>query len=228
MSARPIYEQINFLPHWYVERIDQRRWAERRIMIVLVLIAICGSVWIVTHSQRLELDRQLSALQSQVIAAEGKLTEVTKLQKAERELERSLRIYRQLARPICFHDVNATLGALTPENVFLNDLNARVTKIEQRIPVPGEKDRFGKPRVRMEHSEILLIELRGVAPSNLQIANYVGQLAGSNLFRDVKMIKSREEEQRGVSVRQFEIQMQVPLDRAYRLDASKDEVANAG
>lgn len=227
MSVNPIYEQINFLPPWYVQRLNNRRWIERKIAITVLFVAIICSIGFVTHNQQSHLQRHLSALEGQVIAAQGKLMEVSKLQAAEQELERSLRIYRQLARPISFHHVNSTIAALTPSNIYLSELDARIVKAERDVPAPGEATKGGEPKMITETYEVIEIELRGSAPTNLLIANYVGQLAGSNLFRNVKMVKSRESEQEGAVVRQFEIQMQVPLDRTYRLQVSHQEVADA-
>lgn len=81
--------------------------------------------------------------------------------------------------------------------------------------------------------EALLIEFSGLAPNDVEVANLVGALSDNPAFSGVKMLYSRSVTTRGVIGREFRMEMQVPLDRDYRLDgdgrkAKTQEVAHAG
>lgn len=223
-----LYDRINFVPDWYTQQVRRRRGVERQVVLMVVLLAGMLALWAVTKQQRDGLRLQATALQGQLDAARGQLTEVSKLQQVEQLLSRQLRVYDQIARPIGFHQINSALAALTPEPVFLKDLEAKVATVRETINVPGQTDSSGRPVTRVESHERVNIIVRGTAPSNVEIANYVGRLAGSSLFRDVKMMHSRQVTMDDAITRQFEIHMQVPLDRDYRVELADQEVAHAG
>jgi Tfp pilus assembly protein PilN len=228
MSATELYDRINFLPQWYADQQRRRRMIERQAALGVLLVAGMVALWVLTDRQRDDLRLHRDSLATQVLAAETQLTEVAKLQKAEQALSTQLRVFDQLARPITFHQVGSALGTLTPESVFLSRLEAKTSTIQQRVAIHPAPDEVGAPTSKIINKEVILITLRGSAPSNVEIANYVGRLAGSNLFRNVKMMNSRQVIVEDAVTRQFEIQMQIPLDREYRVEAGVQEVAHAG
>jgi hypothetical protein len=67
--------------------------------------------------------------------------------------------------------------------------------------------------------------MTGLAPSDVEVADFVGRLSDSPLFTSVKMGYSRAAQAGKLRARQFSIDLEVPLDREYR-PAGK-EVADA-
>lgn len=229
MNRAGTYEDINFLPQWYLRQQSRRRSVERQAILLVLLVAGLVALWSITHNQHSALRMHQEALQAQVIATQGQLTEVSKLQTARNELSRQLRIYRELARPIAFHQINSTLAALTPETVYLDKLSITTAMVQRKLAIKSEPTpgRTGKPEPVIERTPVVAIMVTGTAPSDVEIANYVGRLAGSNLFREVKMVRSRKGEVNDAVTREFEIHMQVPLDRDYRVERINEGVARA-
>jgi hypothetical protein len=185
-----------------------------------------GILWTLTQEQRNQLVLYRNTLQQQAVAAENQLLEVNKLQAAKADLVRQVRLYQKLARPIGFSQISASLGGLTPESVFLSQLNIQTdvqtrTRVVQNDSLP----KGAKPQAVSESYPVISIELEGYAPSNVEIANYIGKLAGCNLFRNVKMVYSREGKVGSAITRQFKLSMEVLLDRDYRME-SIEEVAH--
>lgn len=220
------FDQINFLPEWYRARRRRRILLQRQLLLVAVMGLGMAWLWSSTRQQAEQLDQYHAALQTQLAATERQALEVGKLQRAKAQLHGQVRVHNRLARPVSFDYLTATINDLTPEAIALTQLDAEVVQLQRKHTVPGQVDETGRPMVRVESYQIVAIDLEGMAPSNVHVANYVGRLAACSLFRDVKMIYSRQGKGDDSESRQFRISMTVPLDRPYRFVPAQ-EVAHA-
>jgi Tfp pilus assembly protein PilN len=227
MTACSPYDEINFLPDWYVRARRRRIHRDRMITIAVTMAIVMGTVMALTWSQRQQLELYHESLQQQIAAAEGQLTEVSKLKNAREQLRRQVQVYRQLARNIDVRDINAAITALTPDAVCLTRLNMQSEMRRRRRPDPAKSRAEGRTVYVNEKYEVYDIRLEGVAPSDVEIANYVGRLAASGLFRNVQMAHSRQGRIGKALTRRFLIHCTVPLDRRYRVIADAQEVADA-
>ena len=225
MSSTAIYQQINFVPDWYVQKRQRRASLKRQGMLIVLMVVGMAGLWAIGHQRVSGLSEYRNSLQAQLNAAEFQMTEVAKLQSAKATLTEQIRIYREIARPITFGQMVATIGALTPEPVFLVTVKAKTEESTRRRVIPGGGEN-GRDKTVVDKFQTIHVELEGVAPSNVEIANYIGQLAGNGLFRNVKMEFSREGEIENALTREFRISMEVPLDRPYIFEAT-EEVADA-
>ncbi len=67
----------------------------------------------------------------------------------------------------------------------------------------------------------------GLAPTDMEIADFVGRLSSYPLFTNVKMDYSRAVQVKELKAREFHVQFEVPLDRDYKLVHGAGEVARA-
>ena len=214
MSATAIYQQINFVPDWYVQKRLRRASLQRQGMLIVLMVCGMAALWGIGHQRASGLSDYRNSLQAQLNAAEFQMTEVAKLQNAKATLTDQIRIYREIARPVTFGQLVATIGALTPEPVFLVGVKAEIKESTRRRVIPGGGE-GGRDKTVVDRFETIHVRLEGISPSNVEIANYIGRLAGSGLFRKVKMEFSREGEMEEALTREFRISMEVPLDRPY-------------
>lgn len=218
--------EINFLPDWYLRQRISRARTKRQFVLVMLMLVGMAALWLMTNEQRGQLVLYRNAIQQQAMAAENQLLEVNKLQNAKADLSQQVRLYQKLARPISFSQIDAAIGALTPDSIFLSDLNLAITSQTRTRVVKDESlPKGAKPATVSESYPVIRIELEGHAPTNVDIANYIGKLAGCNLFRNVKMVYSREGKIGNALTRQFQLNMEVMLDRTYRVE-SGEEVAH--
>ena len=231
-THRHDFDSVNFLPGWYVA--DRRRGAarKRQMLLAAVMIGAMAMLWHQSRQQTEQLSLYRDSLAAQLQAAEGQITEMVKLQKARAELSRQVNIYRQLALPINYSQVSGTVAALTPDDVFLDELEVRTEQLrEKRVVGVSNADRGGrkrnaKPQTIVETRTIITVDIRGIAPNDVAIANFVGQLAASDLFQNVKMVYSRQGKIGNAITREFYISMHIPLDKDYEPRAAQ-EVADA-
>lgn len=227
MSASRVYENVNFVPEWYVKQCRRRMQNHRMTMLLVVLVGGLCVMQAFTWKRVSKLTYTRDALVEQVTEVNGKLTEVQKLQAARAELAEQVRLYNKYARPITYSQVASTLAAMTSDSVCLAELVAETKKMKRtRVVTPAEQSATGVAVTKTEEYEVVVVEVSGTAPTNVEIANYVGRLNGTRLFRNVKMVYSREGEVGDSVTREFKITMDVRLDRDYQL-AEPEEIADA-
>jgi len=225
MNPAAVYQHINFVPDWYVAQRQRRASVRRQTMLIAIMLVGMGTLFGLTRQKVVDLQHYHQTLDTQLNAAEFQLTEVAKLQHARAALSEQLKIYHEIARPLTYGQVIATIAALTPEPVFLVGIAGETKKTEKRRVIPGGGEN-GRDKTVVDTTETVEVKLEGVAPSNVEIANYIGRLAGSNLFRNVKMEYSRAGQVGKALTREFRVTMEVPLDRPYIFE-TPEEVADA-
>ncbi len=235
----PPHDQVDFLPDWY-RQAQHRRASLRRQIVLLSIMAVSMALLAITiHRSNHKLRHEtLEGRLQQIDLAQGRVNEMARLQKEKRVLASEVRIYRRLARPINYSEITGTLDMLRPDQISLTELHVHTETIEMvqsaDAPVPAgatvRKKSSRKPGKKAKTVTIsypvVVIEAEGHAPSNIDIANFVGRLHGSGLFRSVKMANSREGDVDNIVTRQFRISMEVPLNVVYK-KSSREEVVHA-
>lgn len=227
---------INFLPVSY----QRQQFRRVRIAVEAGLVLVVAAVLVVVHlfaDAGMQEQRDYAAqLRAEGTAIQKQFKELATLQADHRELANQLRVHRQVILPVSFTNLLAAISDLAPQAIALTDL-----RMETKPPVPAaaqvasgsSSKKGGKPKssvAPVKSSDPLRIEVTGLSPDDGRVADFVGALAESPLFSDVKLLFSRTSEQNGVISRRFRVTMDVRLDRNYvNLAARRVEegVANA-
>lgn len=217
MNPGKLYENVNFVPSWYLERRHRRAVAQRMSLLLVALVAVMVMLVVGTWRNGQELRRYHAALTEQIQASQHQESELNKLRCERQALSAQVALNRKLALPIGMSPIVATLAAMTPDSIMLTEVQAMIkTESRTRVITPADQSPNGRAVTRAEPYKIVVIELDGVAPTDVEIANYVGRLAAANLFRNVKMLYSRVGQLDQAVTRQFKLTLEVPLDRTYR------------
>jgi Tfp pilus assembly protein PilN len=219
--------QIDFLPPSY--RADQAR--RRRLVgeVALVIVCVAAMVAWYFHSSRQigELADYAQKLQAESLAVRKQAGELTRLQGEQTTLSRQARLQRELSQPLGLSRVIAVFTKAMPPSVAITNM---VVAGRKPVPAPPEAKSAAKdvkPRKASPLAdEVIRIEVTGVSPSDMEVADLVRTLGESSLFTNVKMRSSRAAEVRGRSAREFRVEMEVPLDREFRI-GKPPEVARA-
>lgn len=215
---------INFLPQSFIaEQVRRVRRFRHMALIAFVIVAMGG--WAVTARGLLK-DRQAFAesLQVEVDAARRRASEMGKLRAERAALARQVKIQRELALPLSQTTVIATLGQLLPDSMVVTNLKA-VTQRPKSEPASAASGKSPKKAARpADEPDYIRIDIAGLAPNDVELAEFVGRLSSHPLFTNVKMHRSKSGPVGQFITRQFSIEMDVPLDREYR-DASQRAAA---
>lgn len=209
--------QINFLPESYFK--ERRR--QRRVMRETMLVAVVGALIIVwylgTRTRVVALEQLVSSRQQEIQSIQSQQSEMVKLDKERSVLLHQVQLERELSQPINHTAVVATLATLMPQSMALTDMS-----IQTPAPVPSGKGvKRDNPQSRASlqgNVPVMRVSMVGLAPRDMEIADFMSRLTEHPLFMNVKMSFSRSVElmDKHVMAREFRVEMEIRLDRIYQ------------
>jgi Tfp pilus assembly protein PilN len=119
------------------------------------------------------------------------------------------RIEQQLGRRVGTLHVLGELQRVLPESMTLTNLTMETVEVPvlvdpaQRRNSSGLAIPRGKAQREMTVKRVRLT-ITGMAPTDVDVANFIGQLAGSRLFEDVSMGYAKTEPFRDRNARKFQ------------------------
>ena len=202
-------EEIDFLP----DRIKAQRARRRRLTVQAYLMAICltGLVALgyVFHVRIRTARGELSMLEGRGDAMRQQLAMKESMEQELADLMIKKRIEERLGRRVGTLDVLAELQRAMPESMALTRLNMETVEVAVPLEAAGE-NRSNRPVAgdKPEKEKVVKrvrLTLTGMAPTDVDVANFIGQLAGSRLFEGVNMGYARNVTFRSRSARQFQV-----------------------
>lgn len=231
-----VYTDVNFLPASYTRRQRLRSSKKRQAALAILMIAGMAVLTVQTWRERAELREHVERQKTSLANTQKKVTEVEKQTIRKAELTELVAIHRELYQPINYSQVTGTLASLTPSSIVLRGVGIETQKITTTRKMTAEEfaaaqEAAGNRRSKVKNVKtvtrsVITVDVAGLAPSDVDVANFIGELAASNVFQNVKMVFSREGEWEGRVTREFRIKMEVPLDRRY-VPRESQEVADA-
>jgi len=201
--------EIDFLP----ERIrEQRRW--RRLLIrqgylMMLCIVALGVMTYVFQSRVGHARAELGILRSRGKAMETQMALREELNQQMADLMIKGRIEQQLGRRVGTLHVLGELQRVLPESMTLTNLTMETVEVPVLFD-PAER-RNGSSRAvarggpnRAKTAKRVRLVITGMAPTDVDVANFIGQLAGSRLFEDVSMGYAKTEAFRNRNARKFQ------------------------
>ncbi len=203
---------IDFLPRRIKQQRARRRRRLRQSYIVGVCVAVLAAVGYVRQGGVESVQAELIALQNRSGRVRSQLSLREDLEKEWNQLIRKQEISERFDTRLTARDVLAELGHRLPESMALTKLDVQSDNVLLDPATPAQRRSSGAGRAisamppttsRQRITQIRLV-ITGLAPSDVEIANFVGQLASSPLFEDVHMGYTREVTYRGKKARQFQ------------------------
>ena len=197
-------ENLDFLP----ERIRLARQRRTRLVRQGYLTAVCIVALVVLGYLRQGSVRQaqasLEALNTQQIQIQRQISMRQELEHKLADLETVKRINDGLGSRVRAMDVLAELDKVLPRNMALTHLSFEA--VQYQVPVKAADG--GAPSPVDANKTVTLKRVRllitGVAPGDVDVANFIGQLSASPLLEDVNMGYTKTVEYRGHLAREFE------------------------
>jgi hypothetical protein len=216
---------VNLLPDWYLLQQQQKRNLRLHIA-VMVGLGLCAFGFTFVARQRIAT---LSAERSALAAKANEVGDPDpKLQIQQTELKRLNNLelaYRELGNTIPMSAVIQQIqNDMTPGMAL-----SRVMIDVHAEPVKGSGF-VGDTKHPPRNHDVAHIGVVGVAPNDVQIAQLIGKISTNPLFTDVSLNYTHTELLNERSIRRFEIQMEMDLERLVTQDedAGKLRAQNTG
>ncbi len=203
-------QDVDFLP----DEIRHSREHRRRLLSQCNLLVICALALLALAGLRHERLRQaraeLGVLTERTERASEQLDLLAELRQKQSELKLKRQVAADMGSSVEALDVLAVITDLAPEAVAMRSLRLETVELRQQAR-PDEGGDQSAPRVAMgsepETATVRRLQLRmtGIAPSDVEVANFIAALATNPLLEDITMGYARDVEFRGRRAREFQV-----------------------
>jgi Tfp pilus assembly protein PilN len=201
-------DNVDFLP----ERIRIVRARRLRVIREAYLLTICiGGLVLLGYVRSGRVARaqaDLHALNGRVANVQHQLVLRDSLEAQQADLMIMKLIEADLGSRVNVLDVLSELESVVPKSIALQNLSLETT--EERVPIKSTHDgvaakvALGSPEKKERTIRRVRLVITGLSPTDIDVANFIGQLSGSPLFEDVNMGYTRNEEFEGRQARKFQ------------------------
>lgn len=212
-------QQMSFLPEDYVEkRVERRTNIICLSLFVIVIAGVVGAWWVSEQKLAAAVERRREVQRAKAQAAEH-LEQLDELRQQKQQMLRKAQVTATLVEPVPRSFLLADLVNRMPETLSLFEFELHSKEIQvrrsRRIQTAlgrkksddedGEDEPAPPPVPEMRVS----LAMEGVAPTDVQVAQYMSTLAQSDLLEDVNLIFSEQTEVEGSTMRRFRIEMEI-------------------
>lgn len=212
--------QMSFLPEDYVERrIEHRTNLICLSLFVLVLGGVVAA-WFVTTRHEADIRRQREQVNASYTEAARRLEQLQQLEERRTQMMRKAQTTASLVEPVPRTFLLADLINRMPSTLSL--LEWSITSKQQAAPVvltkksalaikndAKKKDKDDKADEPPPPRYTVSVSMVGVAPTDVQVAQYMASLSRSPLLDDVNLVFSEETKVDENLMRRFRIEMVV-------------------
>jgi len=216
--------RMDFLPEDFIERRLQRRTNIICLgLFGVVLIGVVGAYGVTRTQLHMALDERDRIANAYEDAAR-RIAQLDELQQQKQALVRKARLTATLIEPVPRSNLLAALVNRLPDAASMAELKLTSTKMKKRrapktnssalakAQAKAEADKSGQTRdastlpgpVDRYHVDLSLV---GLAPTDIQVAEYIADLARCPLLKSVDLVFSEEARVTDVAMRRFKIDM---------------------
>jgi len=220
---------INFVPDDYVQ---QRQSSRANILYLMMLMAMLGAIGVTFGFIKMRQHRvnaELAQLEARMQQTQQQMAQLEKLEVQRVNMMKTMVMTAELLEPIPRSVVLAGLTNNLPSGVSLVEFKLDEKEITISKPAPAKagasqyqakaaeaKKEPAKPETKVETN----FEIRGIAPSDIQVAAFIANLSNSIMFDQVALVESKVEEIDGIRFRQFRLTAQMKPE----LTLSKEDI----
>ena len=203
---------INFVPDDYVQ---QRRASRSNVLYLMLLLAMLGAIGItfgfIKMRQR-TVQTELAQLNSRMAQAQQQIAQLEELKIKSKTMMTTMVMTAELLEPVPRSIILASLTNNLPSGVSLLDF--RLEEKEIQVYKPSSKNttgsRYNKSNAKTtasapEKTVTTNLQIKGIAPSDIQVAAFIANLSGAVLFDQVSLVESKEVEIEKIKYREFHL-----------------------
>ena len=202
--------EVEFLPDWYPKVRQRKRMVALQAWITLILL--CGlGLWMLLVQRNVHArEVELSALHEDLSQSETELERLEDLLQLQRQLGQQDQIFVKIGRPVETTRIITTLEQMMPRDMALLDLTVET---EEAKTVGGGLSARAQRENRdaQQAAPQLRFRMHGVAPTDMDLGEFLAKLTGKPFFKNVELMYSHERQDRGHVMREFEVAFAMDL-----------------
>jgi Tfp pilus assembly protein PilN len=200
--------ELEFLPSWYGvarrRRIALIAQAWATACLVLVLLAWTG----VARFRVLTARNDLGNLRAQMAKTQADLNKLDAMNALKRRWSEQGEVLSKLGVSVESTRLMGLIAQATPESVALIGLSLQTEEKTEAVKTVSAAKSLKDPTVNRK----LRVRVQGVAPSDAEVADFMAKLAAVVFLEDVSMNYTKDSDQGGRAVREFEVTFALDLN----------------
>jgi Tfp pilus assembly protein PilN len=209
---------INFVPDDYVQ---QRRASRANVLYLMLLMAMLGAIGITFGFIKIRqrtVQAELAQLNSRMAEAQQQIAQLEELKTKSKTKMKTMVMTAELLEPVPRSIILASLTNNLPSGVSLLDfgLEEKETQVH-KAPAQKTGSRYSKSTANATASEpqktvVTTLQIKGIAPSDIQVAGFISRLSDAILFDEVSLVESKEIEIDKIKYREFRLKAVIQPD----------------
>jgi len=203
--------KIDFVPNDYIQ---QRRSSRANFMYLILFVAfmvVVGVTFSIIKIRQRAVESALVAVNAKMAEAQEQITQLEELQIKGKTMMRTMAMTAELLEPVPKSVILACLTNNLPSGVSLLELKLTVKEAKPSASKSASASQYqaasaaGGTAVSKEKILETHIEIKGIAPSDIEVANYIAQLGDSILLTNVALVESKEHKIDKTKFREFKL-----------------------
>jgi hypothetical protein len=205
---------INFVPDDYVQSSESQRTNLIYLVLLAVVMMALGGLFVTIKIRQHVLCHEVARIDAEMAQEEEDLKRLSELQAKQKEMMKTALTTTQLLEPVPRSVLLASLTNSLPIGVSLLRLDMIQKESKQAGSALASTNRYQTAQVNktsaqragtVEKLSETHIDIGGIAPSDLQVADYIERLSDSILLQNVALVESKEHKIEDTTFRQFKL-----------------------
>ena len=218
---------INFVPDDYIQNNASRRTNFTYLVLFLALMAILVGFFATIKMRQRAFNSKEKLVNAKMAQAQEIIKEFEELQTKRKVMMKTALTTAELIEPVPKSIVLASITNNLPRGVSLLRINLVQKELTANRAAANNKyaaakaEKAAADQTKAEKLPETLIDIEGVAPSDIQVAAYIKQLSSSTLLDNVALVESKEFMEKDLALRQFKLTALIRKD----VRLNREEVA---
>jgi len=206
---------INFVPTDYNQKRDSTRANLIYLFLFVAVMGGIGATFSIIRMRQKAINSELVAVNTKLIEATEKFKLLEQLQKTGAEMMKTAAMTSELFESVPKSTILACLTNKLPKGVSFTNIKLFQKTIKSSQPAKGSsqyKKAAKRDTISKEKLIETFIEIKGIAPSDIEVAGYIAQLGKSIMLESTQLVESRQVEIDKTNCREFKLTTKIKRD----------------
>ncbi|MCD4831798.1 MAG: PilN domain-containing protein [Anaerohalosphaeraceae bacterium] len=200
---------IDFVPEDYIQRQEFNRANYLYMGLLVLMVSAFLSTFGFLKLRQKALDTEDAAVDIRLAKAQESIAQLEQLQRQRQEMIKTALLTAELIEPLPRSIVLALLTNSMPDGLSLSQVKLLQKKLNsadlKRYKTKYEKLKSANPESANKDDFVNMLEIHGLASSDIPVADYIANLTSSMLLDEVSLVHSKEFETKNGTYRQFKL-----------------------
>jgi hypothetical protein len=202
--------ELEFLPDWYPRLRRQRRMVVLQAWVTLAIVTGLALWLTLARRNVLHAEAALSAFEVQILQTATEKRQLDEQLQMKAQLEQREQVVASLGFPVEMSRLLRTLDVIMPREMSLKDITC--TTEELQVASQGAALGQALPQEKPRLDRRLKVRLIGVAPDDVDLANFLAGLTNYPFFENISLLKADGVMSGGHAMREFEVTFSMSLN----------------